>query len=119
MFNKVCQHYEVYETFQNDGFSQSRLVPYGAPGIASNNIYSTPGSVGGNMYTTSNYSPMASPYAAPSSSSSNNIYSTPYAQNQQFNSQYASPPAYNSSTFTNQDTSYAYVDQRTSIGLKI
>ena len=100
-------------TYQNNGVSQP-VVPYGAPGVASNNIYSTPGSVGGNMYTTSNYSPMASPYAAPSS---NNIYSTPYAPTQQFNSQYASPPAYNSSAFTNQDTSY--VDQRSSVGLKI
>ena len=115
MFNKVCQHHKIYEMIQYDGVSQP-LVPYGAPGIASNNIYSTPGSVGGNMYTTSNYSQVASPYAAPSSSS-NNIYSTPYATTQQFNSQYASPPAYNSSAFTIQDTSY--VDQRTSIGLKI
>ena len=50
------------------------------------------------------YVSQTSPYAAPSTSSSN-IYSTPYEQTQQVNSQFASPPAYDNSAYTNQDNS--------------
>ena len=80
--------------------------PYAAaPNTASNNIYSTPGSIGSNMYPSSNYTQMASPYAAPPTSTSN-IYSTPYGQTPHFNSQFVSPPAYSNSSFANQDNSF-------------
>ena len=50
------------------------------------------------------YVSQTSPYAAPSTSSSN-IYSTPYGGTQQVNSQFGSPPAYDNSAYTNQDNS--------------
>ena len=53
------------------------------------------------------YTNQTSPYAAPSTSSSN-IYSTPYGDTQQTNSQFGSPPAYDNSgysSYTNPDSS--------------
>ena len=54
------------------------------------------------------YVSQTSPYAAPSTSSSN-IYSTPYEQNPQFSSQFDNPPAYDNSaynsTYANPDNS--------------
>ena len=53
-----------------------------------------------------------SPYAVPSTSSSNTYSSPNYGQTEQFNSQYSSPPAYSNSAHTIEDKDTSVTDRK-------